>query len=183
MMSVKILGFGSNWWARFGRKPEDPRRYTRHAAYYNSAGVRCGNKVNRHWVVPGLVRFNGVGDFDPHFPNRAIGEIFRCPDPVFAYGGNRVLFAAKAANAENPDCYLVVVCSNRHGVANFDDPGWKSQTSCPVAESQLDDRQEALLLMETGDWVRTSLGIWQLRVGSKLTNGASLEIVEDDILA
>ncbi len=32
MMSVKILGFGSNWWTRFGRDPSDPHRYTRRAA-------------------------------------------------------------------------------------------------------------------------------------------------------
>jgi len=33
---VKILEFGSNWWARFGRDPQDRYRYTRHAAYFNS---------------------------------------------------------------------------------------------------------------------------------------------------
>ena len=59
MMLVKILGFGSNWWARFGRDPQDRYRYTRHAAYFNSTGVRCGNKMRRYWVVPGLIRFNG----------------------------------------------------------------------------------------------------------------------------
>lgn len=68
MMSVKILGFGLSWWARFGRHPGDPWRFTRHAAYYNSAGVRCGNKIRRHWIVPGLVRFNGVVEFDLTFP-------------------------------------------------------------------------------------------------------------------
>ena len=47
MMLVKILGFGSNWWARFGRDPQDRYRFTRHAAYFNSTGVRCGNKIRR----------------------------------------------------------------------------------------------------------------------------------------
>lgn len=47
-MLVKVLSFGTNWWARFGRDPFDPRRFTRHAAYYNSTGVRCGRKVRRH---------------------------------------------------------------------------------------------------------------------------------------
>src|SRR5581483_274962 len=41
---VRILSFGCNWWARFGHDPEDRYRYTRRAAYYNSTGVRCGNK-------------------------------------------------------------------------------------------------------------------------------------------
>ena len=45
MMLVKIMEFGSNWWARFGRDPQDRYRYTRHAAYFNSTGVRCGGKM------------------------------------------------------------------------------------------------------------------------------------------
>ena len=111
MMSVKILEFGSNWWARFGSDHEEPHRYTRHAAYYNSAGIRCANKVRRHWVLPGLVRFNGLGDFNPHFPGRSIGETFWCANPVFTCGGNRVLFVRKAAASAVPDHYLVVVSS------------------------------------------------------------------------
>ena len=31
MMLVKILAFGSSWWARSGRDPHDRFRYTRHA--------------------------------------------------------------------------------------------------------------------------------------------------------
>jgi len=89
MMLVKILEFGSNWWARFGRDPHDRYRYTRHAAYFNSTGVRCGSKMRRYWLVPGLIRFNGVGDFNPQFPGRALGEIFECTDLVFACGDNR----------------------------------------------------------------------------------------------
>ena len=99
MMLVKILGFGSNWWARFGRDPQDRYRYTRHAAYFNSAGVRCGNKMRRHWVVPGLLRFNGLGDFNPQFPNRAVGKTFECADLIFALGGNRVLFTRRVAHS------------------------------------------------------------------------------------
>jgi hypothetical protein len=70
-MLVKILSFGTNWWARFGRDPRDPWRFTRHAAYYNSTGVRCARKVRRHWIVSGLIRFDGVSDFNPHLPNRS----------------------------------------------------------------------------------------------------------------
>jgi hypothetical protein len=178
MMSVKILGFGSSWWTRFGRNPEDPWRFTRHAAYYNSAGVRCGNKVRRHWIVPGLVRFNGFGDFNPHFATRSIGGIFQCTDPVFAYGGNRVLLAARAPTAEVPDWYLVVISSELHGNVDFADPESKSETTLPVAVSQLRGQQEALMLMEPGDWIRSSLGIWQLGGSAKLPNGSSLRLVD-----
>ena len=80
MILVKILGFGSNWWARFGRDPLDRYRYTRHAAYFNSTGVQCGRKMRRYWIVPGLVRFNGVGDFSPQRPSRSLGVTFECAD-------------------------------------------------------------------------------------------------------
>ena len=179
MMSVKILEFGSNWWARFGRDREDPHCYTRHAAYYNSAGIRCANKVRRYWVLPGLVRFNGVSDFNPHFPGRSIGETFWCTDPVLACGGNRVLFVKKAAKNTVPDHYLVVLSSDRHGALDFRDPAWKSQSIWPISVSQLRDRQEALLLMEAEDWVRSTLGLWRMVVRPNLPNGASLQLAEE----
>jgi len=178
-MSVKILEFGSNWWARFGPDREDPHRYTRHAAYYNSAGIRCANKVRRCWVLPGLVRFNGVGDFNPHLPGRSIGETFWCANPVFTCGGNRVLFVRRAPKSTAPDHYLVVVSSDRHGALDFSSPAWKSESTLPISVSQLGDRQEALLLLKAQDWIRSALGIWRLVVRASLPNGASLQLAED----
>ena len=98
MMRVTVISFGSNWWARFGRDPRDRYRFTRRAAYFNSTGLRSGSKVRRYWIVPGLLRFNGVGDFNPQFPDRAIGATFECADLTFAFGGNRLLFVRKIRN-------------------------------------------------------------------------------------
>lgn len=183
MMSVKILGFGSNWWARFGRNPNDPRRYTRHAAYYNSAGMRCGRKIQRHWIVPGLVRFNGAGDFDPHFPSRAMGETFWCSDLAFTFGGNRILFIRRTPKATIPDQYLVVVSSDRFGVFDFDDPRWKSESTQPISVSQLREQQEAMLLMKEGGWIRSRLGTWRLMPCPNLLLGAALQLLEDVAVA
>ncbi len=180
MMLVKILGFGSNWWARFGRDPQDRYRYTRHAAYLNSTGVRCGNKMRRYWVVPGLLRFNGVGDFNPQFPNRAVGKTFECTDLVFALGGNRLLFTRKVAPSA-PDYFLLVVSSDRFGGFDFEIPGWKSESATPIAVSHLREKQEAMLLMRAGDWVRSALGVWQLKVTTGLSHGAALQLLGDGI--
>ncbi|MGH9511351.1 MAG: hypothetical protein ACRD2U_04370 [Terriglobales bacterium] len=182
MMLVKILGFGSNWWTRFGRDPRDRFRYTRHAAYFNSTGLRCGRKVMRHWIVPGLIRFNGVGDFNPQFPNRCLGETFECSDLVFDLGGNRVLFRRAKKPVTWPDYHLVSVSSERYGVLDFENPAWKSDSVPAIAVSRLRDQQEAMLLMRPHDWLRTNLGFWQLRVASSLPNGASLELLEDAVL-
>jgi hypothetical protein len=161
-MLVKVLGFGTNWWARFGRDVDDPHRFTRHAAYYNSTGVHCGGKVRRHWIISGLVRFNGVGDFNPNFPERAIGRTFVCPDLTYAFGGNRLLFQSKAAKSAAPECYLVVISATEHGRIEFNSSVWKSAFSRVIATSQLRDKQEVMLLMQAGDWVQTSTGFWQL---------------------
>ena len=179
MMSVKILGFGSSWWTRFGLDSNDDYRYTRRAAYYNSAGVRRGQKIKRHWIVPGLVRFNGAGDFDPHFPSRAIGKTFFCSDPVSAHGGNRVLFVRRAPKTTPPDCYLVVVSSERFGIFDFDYPCWRSESTQLISVSQLRKQQEAMLLMKDGDWVRNSLGTWRLISQPNLPSGAALQLLGD----
>lgn len=162
MLLVKILGFGSNWWARFGRDPMDRRRFTRHAAYFNSAGLASGNKIRRYWVIPGLIRFNGVGDLNPQLPNRSVGSTFECADMTSAFGGNRLLFRRKVRNCATPDYYLLSLASDHYGAFDCRDLTWKSETVLPIAVSQQRDRAEALLLMRSGDWVRTSLGIWQL---------------------
>jgi hypothetical protein len=161
-MLVKVLSFGSNWWSRFGRDVDDPHRFTRHAAYYNSTGVRCGGKVRRHWITSGLVRFNGVGDFNPNFPERAIGRTFVCSDLTYALGGNRLLFKSKAAKSAAPEWYLVVISAAEYGRINFTSSVWKSVFSLVIAASELRDKQEFMLLMKPGDWVQTSTGFWQL---------------------
>lgn len=182
-MLVKIVGFGSNWWARYGRDPEDHYRYTRDAAYFNSAGVRCGSHIRRYWIVPGLVRFNGVGDFNPHFPSRSVGETFECADLAFAYGGNRLLFLRRARRSLPPDYYLVVFSSARFGLFNPEHSTWKSSSALPIAVSQLRDQQEALLLMKPTDWVHTELGFWMFAPTDSESLGYSFELLAKPALS
>ena len=180
-MLVKILKFGSNWWARFGHDPRDRYRFTRHAAYFNSTGLCAGSKVRRHWIVPGLIRFNGVGDFNPQFPNRSVGATFECTDLVFALGGNRLLFQRQAAAAAQPDCFLVVLSADEFGTFDCFTRDWKADSVHAIAVSQAGTRQEAMLLMKPFDWVRTTLGLWQLRTGS-FPERTRLELVEDGVI-
>jgi hypothetical protein len=183
-MLVKILEFGSSWWYKAGHDPDDPYRYTRHGAYYNSTGVRCGvmgQKVQHHWIVPGLVRFNGVGSFNPNFPRRAIGRIFCSDAMAFTLGGNRLLIKEKMRPPRTPDCYLVVIASDSFGDINFADKRWRSHGTSLVCASQLRDQQEAMLLMHAADWVRTSAGTWQLEISDALPNGVGLRLVRNEL--
>jgi len=182
-MIVKILQFGSNWWARFGRDPNDRYRFTKHAAYYNSSGLLCGSKTRRHWVIPGLIRFNGVSDFNPNYRARLIGQALDCSDLKYACGGNRLLFHRRVHATTVPDYYLVVVSSDRFGVYDFQSPTWKAATVEVIAASDLRSpngiRQEALLLMPQDGWVASAIGAWKLRFGAEFPNGAALQIGDE----
>ncbi|HTC92024.1 MAG TPA: hypothetical protein VK699_01065 [Terriglobales bacterium] len=182
-MLVKVLSFGTNWWARFGSEADGPNRFTRHAAYYNSTGVRCGGKVRRHWIVPGLIRFNGAGDFNPRSPRRSLGHTFLCSNLDFLFGGNRLLLKTKAHKLAVPDWFLVVVSNELHGTIDFAQCDWKSPQSKVIAASRLREAQEAMLLMKAGDWIRTGWGFWQLSVPAKDGSHATLELRGDDFAA
>jgi hypothetical protein len=182
-MLVKVLSFGTNWWARFGSDPNDAHRYTRHAAYYNSTGVRCGRKIRRHWIVPGLIRFNGAGDFNPHFPNRSLRQTFLASNVEFLFGGNRLLLKNKEPDSSVPDWYLIVVSQDVHGRIDFAAKAWRSHTARVIAASQLRQTQEAMLLMKPGDWVRTACGVWRLSLSTGSSIGADLELQGGQVLA
>ena len=108
-MLVQVLSFGTNWWARFGRNVDDPHRFTRHAAYYNSTGVRCGTKVRRHWIISGLIRFNGVGDFQSRTCQIAPSDILLSAlDLTQAFGGNRLLF--RKTRRRQIYCATIYIC-------------------------------------------------------------------------
>jgi hypothetical protein len=182
-MIVKVLEFGSSWWARFGRDPNDRYRFTKHAAYFNSSGLLCGSKMRRHWVISGLVRFNGVSDFNPSYRLRSVGRVFDCSDLNYACGGNRLLFRQKVDSRTVPDYYLVKTSSERFGVCDFHSENWKSVSARVIAASDMRNpsgqRQEALLLMPVDGWVRNAIGTWQLRMGPEFQNGAALQLEED----
>jgi hypothetical protein len=182
-MLVKVLNFGTNWWARFGSDPDDPDRYSRHAAYYNSTGVQCGLKIRRHWIVPGLVRFNGVDGFHSGLADNAIGITFVCSDLTHALGGNRLLFKSRAARSAVPDRYLVVVSSGIYGRIDFASKVWKSALSWLIAVSQLRMAQEAMLLMNPGDWIQTCNGFWQLNVPENSRESERLQRIGERIPA
>jgi hypothetical protein len=160
-MLVKVLSFGSSWWMRLGKNPNDPHRFTRTAAYYNSTGVRCGAKIRRHWIIPGLIRINGILGFNSHFANRAIAKTF-IADFAEAFCGNRLLFSRRATQASVPDFYLLVIRSDLHGQIDFASTVWKSAFTQVIAATQLRDFQETMLLMRPGEWCQTSRGFWQL---------------------
>src|SRR5690349_3618502 len=148
-MVVKILAFGTSWWRRSGSDSMYPHSATRHIAYFNSTGVLCGNKVRRHWIVPGLVRFNAAGMLDASFPGSCTGQNVSCSEISNYWGGNRFVCYQKASRVVSPDSYLAVLNARSHGLVNFCSDEWKSAETLVIAASQLRDRQELMLLMKS----------------------------------
>jgi hypothetical protein len=175
-MIIRIVSLGCNWWGRPGVDPDDPYQFTRSAAYFNSTGVRCGNKIRRHWVVDGLIRFNGVSDFDPQRPLNCIGRTYLCSDLTIWASGNRILFH-NSATGKSPDTCLVTLTSDEHGIIDYTIPGWKSTNVKPIAVSQLRQQQEAMFLMNPGDWIRTNCGVWCLTNSTRADQSPVLQLL------
>ncbi len=181
-MIVKVLQFGSNWWARFGREGKD-KYHPKHTAYYNSTGLLCGSKMRPYWVIRGLIRFNGVGDFNPSHSSRSVGKVFECSGLNHACGGNRLLFGRRVSTDTVPDRYLAVISSVRFGIFDFLSPTWKSPLVDVIAASDRRSRkgirQEALLLMPRNGWVVSTTGTCKLSFGNEFPHGVALQIEEE----
>ena len=88
---VALTGLGSVWRRRFGRNPNDPKRFAR-AAYYNTTGVPVNGTIRTRTKVAGHARFNSVGGFDPNCPQRMVNRVFDCDEPCVWQGQNKILF-------------------------------------------------------------------------------------------
>jgi hypothetical protein len=158
-MRVRVISFGTNWWAMSSTDRSDPYCFKRRAAYFNAAALMCGKRIRRSAAYPGQIRFNVKSGFDPEFPSRAIGRTFLCSGPNQIAGRVHLLFARMAAGT-SPDAYLVTLNSVDHGAIRFDRPGWRSSGVQPISISLRGPRYEAMLLMGGVDWVRSDLGQW-----------------------
>ena len=70
-MYVRVVSFGTNWWAMNSRDTSDPFCFRRRAAWFNAAALMSGRRLRHCAIFPGQVRFNSKSGFDPEFPLRA----------------------------------------------------------------------------------------------------------------
>jgi hypothetical protein len=161
-MFVTVTGFGSVWRRRFGMDQSDPRRFAR-AAYFNTTGVPVGRQIRTRPRIVGHVRFNGVGGFDPNHPLGMINSVFECAEPCVWQGQNKVLFKRMLPTPQQPDYFLVVVRSSEIGHLDVGSPSWRSEGTLLISFSECRAKQEAMLLMPAGSWLRTDLGKFILK--------------------
>jgi hypothetical protein len=150
-MRVRIISFGTNWWAAHSSDLNDPMCFRRNAAWFNSAGLKYGRRLRLCWVFPGQIRFNRTSGLHPEYPLRSAGKTFQCTGPNYLHGRTHLLFSTPA-NPFVPDCFLVTLNERMRGA-----------------------RYEAMVLMSATDWIETNLGRWAISAdGRRLELDSSL---------
>lgn len=160
-MYIRVISFGTNWWAMHAGDVDDPLCFRRRAAYFNAAALKFGRRLRHSAIFPGQVRFNAKSGFDPEFPLRAIGKTFLCSPPRLLAGKMHLLFERRAGRM-TPDAYLVTLKDAEHGAIEFARPGWRSAGVRPISISLRGQRYEAMLLFGERDWVESDVGRWQI---------------------
>lgn len=149
-MIIALEGFGSVWSVRAGLNPA-------RTAYYNTTGIITSEKLRHRSRVFGQVRFNAVGGFNPNHIERNIGRVFET-DCRPEQGHRSFLVHHLLDRPLVPDTYLFAVTSDRTGGLKIDCSGWKSEGVVLISMSQVDEQQEAMLLMPVHSWIRGGLG-------------------------
>lgn len=174
-MRVRIVSLGSNWWSAHPRDVADPSCFRRSAAWFNSAGLKYGNRLRLCWVYPGQVRFNQSSGFNPEFPNRVLGRSFECCLPNRMHGRTHLLVTRSLNRTEEVDRSLVTLTEQKCGLIRFQKPHWKSDHLQLISVSLRRDRYEVMALMSATDWIESSVGTWVLsRDGSCLVVADSI---------
>jgi hypothetical protein len=164
-MRVRVVSFGTNWWAGHSRNLDDPYCFRRRAAWFNSAGLKSGRRLRLCWVYPGHIRFNQNSGFQAEYPLRSIGKTFLCAGPNRLSGRTHLLFVRLLGDSPS-DCYLVTLNGVSNGRISFASSAWRSAGVQPISVSLRGFRYEAMLLMGTRDWIETDLGRWSVCANS-----------------
>ena len=160
-MVVAITGLGSVWRRRFGKDPDDPRRFAR-TAYYNTTGVPVDGTIRTRSKVAGYARFNSTGGFNPNYPQRMVNRVFECGEPCVWEGQNKILFKHMLTAPREPDCFLVVAKESEVGRIHIGSRGWKSDDGLLISFSECRDQQECMLLLPAYSWIRSDVGTYIL---------------------
>ena len=147
-MIIGLEGFGSVWSTR--------RRST---AFYNTTGIISDGRLRHRSRIFGQLRFNEIGGFNPKHIERNIGRVFEASGPLDP-SSSCILLHHLLTRPISPDYYLFAVTSDRTGELQVDQSGWKSDSVVLVSLSQVEQQQEAMLLMPIHSWIRGALGLF-----------------------
>ena len=168
-MRVRIVSLGTNWWSAHQQDVTEPFCFRRNVAWFNSAGLKYGNRMRLCWAYPGQVRFNQSSGFNPEFPNRVLGRYYECDKPNRMHGRMHLLVTHSLGPGEEADQYLVTFTEQMCGPIQFSCPGWKSDGVQLISVSVRRKRYEVIALLSAKDRIESSVGAWMLsKDGSRL---------------
>jgi len=178
VIRVALAGLGSVWRRRLA-KDETGRREIARAVYYNTTGVLVNGHLRTRPRIVGHLRFDGISGLDPNYPSRAVHRVFECAEPCIWKGQNKLMFERRIQPPTNPDLYLVVARSENTGALKVGTAGWRSGNSWVISFSEDGEQQEAMLLMASGSWIRSQLGIFILEPQPRVPWVARLQLHSD----
>lgn len=152
-MLVSILGFGSIWEQRIGKDSSDPFRYSRHAAFYNTTGIRIGDKYKYLWKLGGKIRFQGGSAFDSARTANNLNCVFECDEPEPRFTWMQMCCKRRLRKPEIPDWFLFRITSGETGWIDLKNWSAKSDDTFLLSYSAEPPEQELLILMRTDAWI------------------------------
>lgn len=162
-MRIAVMGFGSVWRHRPGR--QTGFGYAQ-PVYYNTTGIAVNDTIRQRPRICGYARFDTIGGFDPNRLSQMIGRSFECAEPSVWMGYNKLLFRRILNARDHPDRFLIAATSTLIGRVAVGEPDWRSSGVWLLSFSECTGRQEFMLLMSIGQWVRSSLGLFVLEPSS-----------------
>ena len=157
-MLVSVLGFGSIWTRRSRKDAPLGQEFSpRQLVYYNTTGVKVGEKIHSRPRVYGIARFNGVSGCRPDSQDKMLNKVFECEPPCVWNGHPKILFNTLLAKPERPDAYLVVVRSEVIGIVP-NDSAWLAAGASVISFSECGQDQEAMVVMPAFGWIRGGSG-------------------------
>ncbi len=172
-MIVHCLSFGTLWWLRPGQDRQSSGRFTTQAAVFNTTGFVAGARERRSWIVPGVVRFNaGTCQEQRIRPDQDGQARYISPGVERTGAQNRLLLTRKVKANVPVDMLLACLSCEEHGRISFD-AEWRSCGVRLLAASEFRGKQESLLLLPMGGWVKTDKGEWRC-----LWNGLTAQIMK-----
>ena len=156
-MVALCLNFGSLTWLRPGNVPDDPLRFSSHAAAFNTTGFVQSAKERRFWYTPGVLRVNvGIHLNEPFRPGK-----YETAGLEKRGALNRVLLGRAVAPTVVATGILLCMRSGSIGRIDLNDQ-WHDDRLVVIAGSAFRGEQETLFLAEPGAQLRTEKGRWEV---------------------
>lgn len=176
-MLISIQGFGSIWKQRIGRDPSDPFRYSHRAAFYNTTGIRIGEKYKHRWKLGGKIRFQGGSAFDSARLANNLGCVFECDEPEPRFTWLQMCCKRRLPKSEIPDWFLFRITSEQIGWIDLKNGSAKSDETFLLSYSAEPPQQELLILMRPDSWIRGTNGRFVVKPAAHLPWQARLSFL------